>query len=1201
MRSHAKAVVAVSAVLLLTLVLGASTAAAIAPTATIDPPTDASYTSVKASGEVDPGDQGTYWSFETSTDGGASWSGFGFHGYVDPSEVTPGEGKEVNFELTGLAPGKPHELRLTAWNFSDPEAHSAVESFTTLPVAAPTVTLDPVSGIGPEAAQLSGEVDPNGTAEAFNASCRFEYLTDAAYRLTRAEVQKLIVKASGGTYTLTYKGQQTAAIAHNATPGQVQVALEALPNLELDFSVSGGPGSITGNNPYLVTFPAANPEELSADPAKLTGPAIATTTTVTNGTGGEDEVQQLTVDAIDGTFVLTFDGQSTAAIDFDAEASAVQSALEALGKIGTGNVSVSGGPGGPGGWSPYSIAFTGALAATDVKQVTVNSGGLVGSGQGWVEITTEGRAEGFEGATVVPCDVDPVTGSAQPVELELTGLEPSFTYHVRLWAGNAGGANSAETSFTTVSIPPSAVTHLVANLRSTSTRLTGFTDPHNQPTTYFFEWGKEADLSDAQSLPASEDASAGSGGQQLVVAEEISGLTASTTYYFRLVTDSPVGPPTVGETEAFTTRPTPPPPGSEAGAYGDRVVELVSDADANGNPVRGDGVRFTADGTRALWTLAGGKENGFGGNFPTFLAERTPSGWRSRDPMPTTDQWPFFSARVNATNPGLTEFVLRGAPPVSVPGNIGVGRWNSETRGIEILEETSLAFEQSFSGDIASDDLAHVFTQSSGAFDPADTAPDGGLYDIGSGTPELVGLLPGEQVTPCGVGTKVGSSNEYGQNLFTPRRWVSTDGRRLIYLSRGTDCEAAYELYFRQASPSGGLGRNSGAVTTMISEADSGPQRGAVFLNMAADGSEVFFVTETSVSSDDLNSTSDIYRFVAGSGSECLTCFIQDADVRMPASSTDAGPILVARNGARVYFTSTKVLAPGARQGLPSIYVLRVNEGELDFVAAANVGKGDFQITSGPSGAEANPDGSVLLFRSDQPDLDPLTGTLAQVDGGGGSGLRGQYYRYDDRDRSIECVSCLSEGPTTGETPGAYMLAYYGDQVGQSTLSADGRTLAFLTTTALVPDDLNNTNDVYEWRDGRIARLTEARSERKTGASGNPLVGVSPSGNDIFFTSPNDFGYATDGNTKLYDARVGGMHPPVPSLPCGGEGCKGAPTSPPADTSAGTAGFSSPGNPPAARCKAPKKLSKGRCVKPKKRKPGKRKARNAGSRTRGSK
>jgi hypothetical protein len=85
-----------------------------------------------------------------------------------------------------------------------------------------------------------------------------------------------------------------------------------------------------------------------------------------------------------GTFTLTFAGQTTAGIAYNATAAAVQSALEALSTIGAGNVSVTGGPG-PG--TPYAVAFVGALAGTDVAQMTASGAALTGTTPG-VAVTT---------------------------------------------------------------------------------------------------------------------------------------------------------------------------------------------------------------------------------------------------------------------------------------------------------------------------------------------------------------------------------------------------------------------------------------------------------------------------------------------------------------------------------------------------------------------------------------------------------------------------------------------------------------------------------------------------------------------------------------------------------------------------------------------------------------------------------------------
>lgn len=99
------------------------------------------------------------------------------------------------------------------------------------------------------------------------------------------------------------------------------------------------------------------------------------------GAGGTREVQHVTVTATGGNFTITYDGETTANIAYNASpstgAASVQARLEALSNIGTGNVSVTGGPGDSSGSSPYLIEFIGDLAEIDVEEVTATNVSLV--------------------------------------------------------------------------------------------------------------------------------------------------------------------------------------------------------------------------------------------------------------------------------------------------------------------------------------------------------------------------------------------------------------------------------------------------------------------------------------------------------------------------------------------------------------------------------------------------------------------------------------------------------------------------------------------------------------------------------------------------------------------------------------------------------------------------------------------------------
>lgn len=107
--------------------------------------------------------------------------------------------------------------------------------------------------------------------------------------------------------------------------------------------------------------------------------------------GPADEVQTVTVTGspTGGTFTLTFDGQTTAAIDFDATSTAVQAALEALSNIDSGDVTVAGAAGGP-----YTVTFDASLG--DVAEMTADGSGLTGGTTPGVTVaTTTGGTSGY--------------------------------------------------------------------------------------------------------------------------------------------------------------------------------------------------------------------------------------------------------------------------------------------------------------------------------------------------------------------------------------------------------------------------------------------------------------------------------------------------------------------------------------------------------------------------------------------------------------------------------------------------------------------------------------------------------------------------------------------------------------------------------------------------------------------------------------
>lgn len=173
---------------------------------------------------------------------------------------------------------------------------------------------------------------------------------------------------TGGTFTLTYDGQTTAAINYNAAASAVQSALEALSNLAPgDVSVLKTTDTSTSKI-WQITFTGSlagtNVVQTTIDTGNIThfgGSKTETETTTTAGSA-TSEVQTVTLGGspTGGTFKLVFGGETTAALDYDATAGEVETALEALTAIDA--VSVSGSAGGP-----FTITFEGTHTGQNVQ------------------------------------------------------------------------------------------------------------------------------------------------------------------------------------------------------------------------------------------------------------------------------------------------------------------------------------------------------------------------------------------------------------------------------------------------------------------------------------------------------------------------------------------------------------------------------------------------------------------------------------------------------------------------------------------------------------------------------------------------------------------------------------------------------------------------------------------------------------------
>lgn len=107
------------------------------------------------------------------------------------------------------------------------------------------------------------------------------------------------------------------------------------------------------------------------------------TTAVVDGKSNEVQTVTITGSPTGGTFTLTYSGQTTSAIAYNATAATVKNALQALSTVGTGNVSVSGSAGGP-----YTVTFQQDLAGINAAALTASGAGLTGGSSPSVSIAT---------------------------------------------------------------------------------------------------------------------------------------------------------------------------------------------------------------------------------------------------------------------------------------------------------------------------------------------------------------------------------------------------------------------------------------------------------------------------------------------------------------------------------------------------------------------------------------------------------------------------------------------------------------------------------------------------------------------------------------------------------------------------------------------------------------------------------------------
>jgi len=309
-----------------------------------------------------------------------------------------------------------------------------------------------------------------------------------------------------------------------------------------------------------------------------------------------------------------------------------------------------------------------------------------------------------------------------------------------------------------------------------------------------------------------------------------------------------------------------------------------------------------------------------------------------------------------------------------------------------------------------------------------------------------------------------------------------------------------------------------------------------------------------------------------------IQSFDTTTQVTTPVADTgDAEPVNIAADGSRVYFVSRSEISGKGVSGEPNLFVWDESTGVTSLVAtvaSADVEgepcltcwtrgpaarRMDFIEGPGAAASRSTPDGAALAFES--------AAKLTSYDNEGHT----EIYLYDALGPSLTCASCNPLGPPTADArlqafnpflPVGPPYAYL--DIGN--LTEDGSTVFFETGEALTATDTDGVADVYEWKGGTISLITSGRSP-----SDNFLYGVTPDGHDVIFATndtllPRDH---TGGSGSIYDARVNGGFPEPAAPACEADACQGQPAIAPGFPAPASASFDGRGNlRPRHRCRA---------------------------------
>jgi hypothetical protein len=790
----------------------------------------------------------------------------------------------------------------------------------------------------------------------------------------------------------------------------------------------------------------------------------------------------------------------------------------------------------------------------------------------------------FGGAAGTPGESSPAQGNGASAAAFAVCLFAAFV------ALGLGAASAFAAAPTISSTSVSAVT-------TTTALLEAGINPQGEATTYHFEYGAaDCASSPCTSIPV-PNGNVGSGSEAVTVKHEAEGLTPGATYHYRVVASNGSGT-TEGADQVFSTY-SPPSvstdcpnqanrTGFSAALPDCRAYEMVSPVDKNGGDIKtlcnincyrtalnqaslsGDKVTYSS------YKAFGDSLSSLYSN--QYIATRGTTGWMTHAINPLHARTPFspefspfwdLDVQFKTASPDLSKMLITDdSEPAAAPGGVN-GEINLVQRDTnnDTYEEVTSGEPLSSTSVLAgtySQDGTHAVFQAHKSLAPE--APAGSIYDFTNGEARWVGVLPnGEAAASARLGAGISDNGRTGGGEL--ERAVSADGSRIIWT-------ATENSGFFGEGPI--YERVDGHTTVQVAGARSH------FVTASTDGTKVFFSSGGSLM---------VRNVVAETTSFVAPEFL--------------GPVGTSDDGAYVYFVSEAALAPRATTGEPNLYV--DHEGIKTYIATLSMddlggrGVGSPNILNNTAilrGSRVSADGHTVAFES----IESLTGYDNSDAVNGEPDL--EVFVYDAPSDRLECVSCRPSGgrpegqpyqksDRTADEPfkagGEYFwtAAWLTTAERQSyfprALSDDGSRLFFNSFDALLPQDTNDQQDVYEWEQQGTGTCDEAGGCLSLISSGkspeiSEFVDASPSGRDVFFTTSSSLDPQDPGLIDIYDAREGGGFPPpsAPPNPCFGDACQNVPATPGIVTPASASfhGAANPGSRPARDCKQPKRAGK---------------------------